>query len=125
MSNRKYSKNHEWVDVVGDVGTVGITDYAQEQLGDVVFIELPEVGRTVAKDEECAVIESVKAASEIYSPVAGEVTEINEALNENPAIVNEDAGGKGWFFRVRISNPSDLDGLMDEEGYAKMVEELE
>ena len=121
MSGLKYSKDHEWVRVEGDVGTVGISDYAQEQLGDVVYVELPEVGTTVAQNEEAAVVESVKAASEVYAPVSGEVVEVNQALEDDPALVNGDATGEGWFLKLRMSAPGELDGLMDETAYAEYV----
>ena len=121
MSGLKYSKDHEWVRVEGDVGTVGISDYAQEQLGDVVYVELPEVGRTVAQNEEAAVVESVKAASEVYAPVSGEVVEVNQALEDDPALVNSDPIGEGWFLALRLSAPGELDGLMDEAAYADYV----
>ena len=121
MSGLKYSKDHEWVRVEGDVGTVGISDYAQEQLGDVVYVELPEVGRTVAQNEEAAVVESVKAASEVYAPVSGEVVEVNQALEDDPALVNGDATGEGWFLKLRLSAPGELDGLMDDAAYAEYV----
>jgi len=121
MSGLKYSKDHEWVRVEGDVGTVGISDYAQDQLGDVVYVELPEVGRTVAQNEEAAVVESVKAASEVYAPVSGEVVEVNQALEDDPALVNGDATCAGWFLKLRLSAPGELDGLMDEAAYADYV----
>ncbi len=121
MSGLKYSKDHEWVRVEGDIGTVGISDYAQEQLGDVVYVELPEVGRTVAQNEEAAVVESVKAASEVYAPVSGEVVEVNQALEDDPALVNSDPIGEGWFLALRLSAPGELDGLMDEAAYADYV----
>ena len=121
MSGLKYSKEHEWVRVEGDVGTVGISDYAQEQLGDVVYVELPEVGTTVAQNEEAAVVESVKAASEVYAPVSGEVVEVNQALEDDPALVNGDATGEGWFLKLRLSAPDELDGLMDDAAYADYV----
>ena len=121
MSGLKYSKDHEWVRVEGDVGTVGISDYAQEQLGDVVYVELPEVGRTVAQNEEAAVVESVKAASEVYAPVSGEVVEVNQALEDDPALVNSDPIGEGWFLALRLSAPGELDGLMGEAAYADYV----
>ena len=124
MSGLKYSKEHEWVRVEGDVGTVGISDYAQEQLGDVVYVELPEVGRTVAQNEEAAVVESVKAASEVYAPVSGEVVEVNQALEDDPALVNGDPTGEGWFLKLRLSAPGELDGLMDEAAYADYVASL-
>lgn len=121
MSGLKYSKDHEWVRVEGDVGTVGISDYAQEQLGDVVYVELPEVGRTVAQNEEAAVVESVKAASEVYAPVSGEVVEANQALEDDPSLVNGDPTGEGWFLKLRLSAPGELDGLMDDAAYADYV----
>ena len=124
MSGLKYSKDHEWVRIDGDVGTVGISDYAQEQLGDVVYVELPEVGRTVAQNEEAAVVESVKAASEVYAPVSGEVVEVNQALEDDPALVNGDATGEGWFLKLRLSAPGELDRLMDEAAYADYVSGL-
>ena len=122
-SELKYTKSHEWVRDEGD-GTifVGITDHAQEQLGDLVFVELPEVGETLTAGSECAVVESVKAASDIYSPVSGEVISINEALEDAPETVNEDAYGDGWLFSLRISDEGDLDELLDAEGYAAVVE---
>ena len=121
MSGLRYSKDHEWVRVDGDVGTVGISDYAQDQLGDVVYVELPEVGKTVAQNEEAAVVESVKAASEVYAPVSGEVVEVNQALEDDPALVNRDPTGEGWFLKLRMSAPDELDGLMDEGAYADYV----
>lgn len=124
MSERKYSEDHEWVDLDGDIGTIGITDYAQEQLGDVVFVELPDMGKTLSKGDEAAVIESVKAAAEIYAPVDGEVTEVNTALNDDPSLVNADASGKGWFVKLRIADASPLDGLMDEAAYTAYVDGL-
>lgn len=123
MSDRKYSKDHEWIEVDGDIGTVGISDHAQEQLGDIVFIELPKDGREVSKGDEIATVESVKAASEIYAPVSGRVVEVNSALDDEPALVNSDAFGEGWFFRIELSNPSELDDLMDEEAYKAFVED--
>lgn len=121
----KFSKEHEWVRVEGDVGTVGITDYAQQQLGDVVFVEVPEVGRVVEKGGEIAVVESVKAASDIYAPVGGEVVEANGALADSPGDVNADPMGKAWFFKLKMSNRADLDELMDEAAYAEYVKGLE
>ena len=120
----KYSSEHEWIRVEGDVGTIGISLYAQEQLGDVVFVDLPQAGRTVAKGESVAVVESVKAASDIYSPAAGEVIEANAALAETPGDVNADPMGKGWFFKLRLGNPADLDGLMDQAAYDAFVKSL-
>jgi len=124
MSEIKFSEDHEWILVEGDIGTIGITGYAQEQLGDVVFVELPEAGKTLAKGDEAAVVESVKAASEIYAPVSGEVAEANDALAEDPAKVNSDPQGEGWFFKMKIADPSQLDGLMDEAAYKTYVEGL-
>lgn len=119
-----YTKEHEWVRVEGETATVGISDHAQEQLGDIVFVELPEIGRSLAKGEEAAVVESVKAASEVYAPVSGEVVERNEALVEAPAQVNEDAEGAAWFFRLRLTDPAELEGLMDRDAYESFLETL-
>jgi glycine cleavage system H protein len=113
----KYTRDHEYIRIEGDLGVVGITDYAQQQLGDVVFVELPAKGKTVAKGAEAAVVESVKAASEIYAPVSGEVVEVNAALEGAPATVNEDSTGKGWFLKLKLSNKAELDGLMSESEY--------
>ena len=124
MADLKYSKEHEWVRVEGDVAVVGISDYAQAQLGDVVFVELPEIGRQVTKDSEAAVVESVKAASEVYAPVSGEVVEINNALGDEPEMVNGAPMGDGWFFKIRIGNPSEIDELMDEAAYQEFVKGL-
>jgi len=123
MATIKFTKEHEWVRIDGNVGTVGITEHAQEQLGDLVFIELPEVGKSVARGDEAAVVESVKAASEVYSPVSGEVIEVNESLVANPAQVNTDAMGAGWFFKIRIADPKELNKLLDEKSYRKLVDE--
>jgi len=123
MATIKYTKEHEWVRVEGDIGTVGITDHAQEQLGDLVFIELPAVGKTIAKGDEAAVVESVKAASEVYAPVGGEVVEVNAALGDDPAKVNADAMGGGWFFKIRIADPAELDALLDEAAYRELAGE--
>lgn len=112
-----YTEEHEWISVEGDVATVGITDFAQGQLGDIVFVELPDSGRQVTRGGEAAVVESVKAASDVYAPVDGEVVEANPALGDDPSLVNSDPEGEGWFFRLRLSNPSQLDGLMDADGY--------
>ena len=113
-----YTSDHEWLNIEGDVATVGITDYAQSQLGDVVFIELPKVGRALKKAEPAAVVESVKAASDVYAPISGEVLEVNEAITAEPALVNSDAAGKAWFFRMKIADKNELGGLMDEAAYA-------
>lgn len=125
MSEIKYSEDHEWIRIEGGSGTVGITDYAQEQLGDLVFVELPDVGKALAKGDEAVVIESVKAASELYAPISGEVTEVNAALGDEPAQVNSDPMGAGWFFKMTIGDASELDGLMDEAAYKSFVEGLE
>jgi glycine cleavage system H protein len=112
-----YTKEHEWVRVDGETGTVGITDFAQGQLGDIVFVEVPEAGRQVDKGGDAAVVESVKAASDVYAPVSGEVIEGNSALSDEPSLVNSDPEGEGWFFKLRLSDPSQLDGLLDAEQY--------
>jgi glycine cleavage system H protein len=112
-----YTEEHEWIRVEGDEATVGITDFAQGQLGDIVFVDLPEAGRQVTKGGEAAVVESVKAASDVFAPVDGEVTEPNPALADDPALVNSDPEGEGWFFRLRLADPSQLDGLMDADSY--------
>lgn len=117
MSTVKFTEDHEWVLVEGDVATIGISNYAQEQLGDVVFVELPDVGKELAKGDEAAVVESVKAASEVYAPITGEIVEINGVLDETPAKVNEDAEGAGWFVKVKLSDTSELEELMDETAY--------
>jgi glycine cleavage system H protein len=112
-----YTEEHEWVRIEGDSATVGITDFAQGQLGDIVFVEVPEAGRSVTKGGEAAVVESVKAASDVYAPVTGEVIEGNQALVDDPSLVNSDPEGEGWFFKIRLSDTSELDGLMDAEAY--------
>ena len=117
-----YTEEHEWIRVEGDTATVGITDFAQGQLGDIVFVELPDAGRQVSKGGEAAVVESVKAASDVYAPVTGEVVEANQALSDDPSLVNSDPEGQGWFFRLRLSNPSELNGLMDAESYKAFCE---
>ena len=117
----KFSKDHEWVIVENGIATIGITNHAQEQLGDVVFIELPAIGKKVAAHEQAAVVESVKAASEVYVPVSGEVVEVNKELEGDPAMVNRDAEGGAWFMKVKLSNPSELDELMDKAAYDKLV----
>ncbi len=122
--SRYFTQDHEWVDVDGDVGTVGISEYAQSQLGDVVFVDVPEAGKTLTKGDEAAVVESVKAASDVYSPVSGTVTEGNAALTEDSSLVNSDAEAAGWFFKLTLSDPSELDSLMDEAAYATFVEGL-
>lgn len=117
-----FTTEHEWVEVEGDSATVGITDFAQAQLGDVVFVEVPEAGRQVTKGGEAAVVESVKAASDVYAPVSGEIVEGNQALVDAPDLVNSDPQGEGWFFRLRLSDPSELDGLMDADAYKAFCE---
>lgn len=125
MAERKYTEDHEWVLIDGDTCTVGISDYAQEQLGDIVYVELPDAGKQLEKGKEAATVESVKAASEIYAPVSGEVIEANSALGDDPATVNSDAMGGGWFFKIKISNPAELDSLMAEDAYKKFVDGLQ
>jgi len=117
MTTTLYTSDHEWLSIDGDVATVGITDYAQQQLGDVVFVELPKVGRSLKKAEAVAVVESVKAASDVYAPISGEVLEANQAVVDEPALVNSDAAGKAWLFKIRIADKSELGGLMDEAAY--------
>lgn len=119
----RFSKDHEYVSIDGDVATVGITDHAQSALGDVVFVEVPDTGRTVKQGESVAVVESVKAASEVYAPVSGEVVASNADLAAKPALVNEDAQGKGWFFKLRLTNKAELDGLMDQAAYDAFVKD--
>jgi len=118
-----FTKDHEWISVDGDSATVGITAFAQEQLGDVVFVELPEIGKSLDKGAEAAVVESVKAASEVYAPVSGEVVEVNSALEGEPGKVNADAEGAGWFIKLKLADKSQLDGLMDEAAYKTFVAE--
>ena len=125
MADTKYTKDHEWVRVDGNTATVGITDYAQEQLGDVVYVELPDVGKSVGAGDEAAVVESVKAASEVYAPVSGEVVEVNEALADAPNGVNDDATGAGWFVKLRLSDASELEKLMSEDEYKSYLAELD
>ena len=120
MSTR-YTEDHEWVTVEGEIATVGITAYAAEQLGDVVFVELPETGKTVSKGDEFAVVESVKAASDVYAPVDGEIVDANAALEGEPAKVNDDPAGAGWFVKIKLSDPSQLEGLMDEAAYSDHI----
>jgi len=119
-----FTKEHEWVRVEGDTATVGISNHAQEQLGDIVFAEVPESGKQLSKGAEAAVVESVKAASDVYAPVSGEVTEGNAAVADDPALVNSDPEGEGWFFKLKLSNPAELDGLMDEAAYRDFVASL-
>ena len=121
MATTYYTEDHEWIRVEGGIATVGITDYAQEQLGDLVFVELPEAGRKVAKGDVAVVVESVKAASDVYAPADGEIVEANSALSSDPALVNSAATGEGWLWKMKLSDDSQLSGLMDEAGYNKMI----
>jgi glycine cleavage system H protein len=121
---KRYTKDHEWIELDGDVATVGISLYAQEQLGDVVYVELPEIGRKVEKGGEAAVVESVKAASEVYAPVSGEVVGVNDTLGNAPATVNEDAEGNGWFLKLKVSDPKQIDELMSADQYKEYVSSL-
>lgn len=124
MSEIKYTEDHEWVRIDGDIATVGITEYAQEQLGDIVFIDLPETGAEMAQGDDAAVIESVKAASDIYAPISGEIGEVNDALDAEPAIVNQDAQGEGWLFTLTVSDVGELDNLMDADAYQAFIAKL-
>ena len=124
MSETRFTKDHEWVRLEGNVAVVGITEHAQEALGDVVFVELPEAGRVVAEGEACAVVESVKAASDVYSPLAGVVAEVNQAIVDEPAMVNREATGEGWFFKLRLADVAAFDGLLDAAGYEDFLASL-
>lgn len=117
----KYTKDHEWVSVDGDIATVGITDHAQNALGDIVFVELPEVGASFGEGDDAAVVESVKAASDVYAPVSGEITEVNSDLESDPSLVNSSPMDAGWFFKIKLSDASELDELMDEDGYNELI----
>ncbi len=119
-----FTREHEWLRVEDDVATIGISDHAQEALGDIVFAEVPEAGRKVSKGQEAAVVESVKAASDVYAPVSGEVVEGNQALADDPSVVNTDPEGEGWFFKVRLDDPGELEGLMDEAAYREWIKTL-
>lgn len=123
MSTR-YTRDHEWIRLEGDVAVVGITDYAQEQLGDIVYVELPEPGKTIEKGGEFCVVESVKAASEVFAPISGEVTEVNAALGDHPGAVNESPEGSGWLIKMKPANKADIDGLMDEAAYKAFLETI-
>jgi glycine cleavage system H protein len=123
MPIERFTKDHEWIRAEGGIGTVGITEHAQDQLGDIVYVELPEVGRKATKGEAVAVVESVKAASDVNAPVAGEVTELNADVAANPALVNEDAEGRAWFFKIRVADPAELDALMDRAGYEAFLKQ--
>lgn len=122
--SRYFTEEHEWVDVDGEIATVGITDYAQHQLGDIVFVELPEEGKTVEKGDDAAVVESVKAASDVYAPVSGEVVETNSGLEDEPSLVNTDPEHEGWFFKLRLGDAAELQGLMDSAAYEAFVAKL-
>lgn len=124
MTNLRFTNDHEWIRVEGDTAVIGITDYAQQQLGDVVFVELPEIGRALERGKDAAVVESVKAASEVYAPIDGEVIEINTLLLDQPDTVNSDPQGKGWFFKVKLGDTAQLDALLDETAYNNMIQEL-
>ena len=119
-----FTKEHEWIRVEGDTATVGISDHAQQALGDIVFAEVPEAGRSLSKGQDAAVVESDKAASDVYAPVGGEVTEGNAALADDPALINRDPEGEGWFFKLKLANPSEVEGLMDETSYRDWVKTL-
>jgi glycine cleavage system H protein len=123
MNEKKFSKKHEWVSVEGDVATVGITKHATEMLGDIVFVEVPEIGQAIEQNNQAAVVESTKAASDVYSPISGEVTEGNKAIVDDPSIVNSDPEGASWFFKIKIKNISELDSLMTKSDYDKFVAE--
>jgi glycine cleavage system H protein len=123
-ADKRFTREHEWVTLDGDIATVGITDHAQEQLGDLVHIELPELEREVTEGESCAVVESVKAASDIYAPLAGKIVEVNETITEDPSIVNSDAEGEGWFFRLELDDPDVFETLMDQDAYDEFLETL-
>ncbi len=125
MANERYTEDHEWVRISGDIATCGISDYAQEQLGDVVYVELPEIGRIVSAKDEIAVVESVKAASDIYAPVSGEVVAINDSVEEDPETVNRDALGKGWLFKIKLTDAGEADELMDEASYEDFIQGLD
>lgn len=124
MSETRYTKDHEWAALDGDILTVGITDYAQSQLGDIVYVELPDVGQTLDKGEETAVVESVKAASDVKSPVTGEVIEVNDVLDDEPELVNQSPEDEGWFFKVKLSEPEEYTSMQDKEAYASLLESL-
>ena len=121
MAKTYYTDDHEWISVDNGVATVGITDYAQEQLGDLVFVELPEVGKSLSKGDAAVVVESVKAASDVYAPVDGEITAVNDKLSDDPALVNSSATGNGWLWKMKLSDASQLDGLMGEAGYKALI----
>lgn len=123
-ADKRFTRDHEWVVLDGDIATIGITDHAQEQLGDLVHVELPELERHVSEAEACAVVESVKAASDVYAPLAGKIVEINETITEDPSLVNSDAEGEGWFFRLELDDPESFESLMDQDAYDEFLETL-
>src|ERR1700758_5216299 len=123
-ADKRYTKDHEWVVLDGDIATIGITDHAQEQLGDLVHVELPDLERAVAEGETCAVVESVKAAADVFAPLAGKVVEVNETIVEDPSIVNSDAEGEGWFFRIELEDPEAFEALRDQDAYDEYLESL-
>jgi glycine cleavage system H protein len=123
MSDIRYTQDHEWVQLDGDIATIGISAFAQDQLGDVVFVELPDLGKSFDQGDEAAVVESVKAASEVFAPISGEVIEVNDALLDNPALVNEDAEGDGWFFKLRVADPDEFADLMSAKDYKRFAQE--
>ena len=123
MSEKKYSKKHEWISIEGDIATVGITEHAVEMLGDIVFVELPEKGKSIEKEGQAGVVESTKAASDVYTPITGEISEINQAIVDDPATVNKDPEGSSWFFKIKIKNKSELDELMNKVEYDKFSKE--
>ena len=123
MADKKYSKKHEWVELDGDIATIGITKHATEQLGDIVFTEVPDAGKAFEAGGEAAVVESVKAASDVYSPISGEVTENNQAIVSDPSLVNQDPEGNGWFFKVKVTNPDQINELMTKDEYDKFLTE--
>ncbi len=125
MASIRYTQDHEWISVDGDVATVGISDHAQEQLGEIVFVDLPAVGKTLAKSDDMAVVESVKAASDVYAPISGDVVEVNDTLDGEPGQVNDSPEDKGWFCKIKVGNPSELDDLMDGDAYQKFLETIE
>ena len=125
MADTKYTSDHEYIRVEGGIGTVGISEYAQDKLGDIVFVELPAIGKVLSKGQEAAVVESVKAASEVYAPVTGEVVEVNEAIVANPELVNKDPEGNAWFLKIRVADPRELNGLMSAEAYADYLETVD
>ena len=125
MADTRYTKDHEWLRLDGDTATIGISQYAQAQLGDIVYVELPPVGKAIATGEEAAVVESVKAASEVYAPMSGEVVAVNEGLEGAPGTVNEDAEGAGWFLKLKVGNPAEFEALMSEEQYKAFLETIE